>query len=101
MVSHTGRVDTLGDDADGILAQSIGGGGGAGGASGTQNLQYEAADSNTLAIAVGGAGGDGAIAGDVGVTNTGIIMTSGDKSFGIRAQSIGGGGGNSWTILSI
>jgi hypothetical protein len=92
-VTQTGRIDTLGDDADGILAQSIGGGGGAGGASGTQNLQYEAADSNTLAIAVGGAGGNGATAGDVSVTNGGIIMTSGDKSFGIRAQSIGGGGG--------
>jgi hypothetical protein len=92
-ITQSGRIDTFGDDADGILAQSIGGGGGSGGASGTQNLQYEGADSNTVAVAVGGSGGNGAIAGDVSVTNTGIIMTSGDKSFGIRAQSIGGGGG--------
>lgn len=92
-VTQSGQIETLGDDADGILAQSIGGGGGAGGASGTQNLQYLSGDSNTLAIAVGGSGGNGAIAGDVSATNTGVILTSGDHSFGIRAQSIGGGGG--------
>jgi hypothetical protein len=92
-IAQTGRIDTRGNDADGILAQSIGGGGGAGGASGTQNLQYESTDSNTLAIAVGGSGGNGAIAGDVTVTNGGVIATWGDKSVGIRAQSIGGGGG--------
>jgi len=92
-VTQRGLIDTRGDDADGILAQSIGGGGGAGGASGTQTLTYESTDSNTVAIAVGGSGGNGAIAGDVSVTNGGVIMTSGDHSFGIRAQSIGGGGG--------
>ncbi|MCC6925260.1 autotransporter outer membrane beta-barrel domain-containing protein [Novosphingobium sp.] len=92
-VVQTGRIDTQGEEADGVLAQSIGGGGGAGGASGTQNLQYESADSNTLAVAVGGSGGNGAIANDVTVFNSGIITTSGVRSFGIRAQSIGGGGG--------
>ena len=44
-------------------------------------------------VAVGGNGGTGAIAGDVSVPNPGTIRPTGDRSFGIRAQSIGGGGG--------
>ena len=92
-VTNSGTITTDGDEADGILAQSIGGGGGSGGASGTQNLQYESADSNTVSLSVGGSGGDGAIAGNVTVLNSGVIATTGARSFGIRAQSIGGGGG--------
>ena len=99
-ITNSGLVGTSGDDADGVLAQSIGGGGGTGGASGTQNLQYESGDSNTVSVAVGGEGGAGAIAGDVKVTNSGQIITTGAKSFGIRAQSIGGGGGVGGSIDS-
>ena len=99
-VATSGIISTAGDDADAVLAQSIGGGGGTGGASGTQNLQYQSGDSNTVSVAVGGEGGIGAVAGDVRVDNTGRIFTTGAKSFGIRAQSIGGGGGVGGSIDS-
>jgi hypothetical protein len=88
---------TSGDDADGILAQSIGGTGGTGGYAATMGLQATGAaaeGSGVLAINVGGEGGAGAEGNVVTVTNRGIIETEGDRSFGIRAQSIGGGGGN-------
>ena len=49
--------------------------------------------STTISVAVGGKGGGGAVSGDVDVTNTGTIATAGDRSYGIRAQAIGGGGG--------
>ena len=64
-----------------------------------RDLRYESANSNTFAIAVGGSGGNGSLAGDVAVANGGIITTSGDYSFGIRAQSIGGGGGVGGAII--
>jgi hypothetical protein len=43
---------------------------------------------------LGGAGGDGDDAGNVLVNNRGSIRTEGERSHGIFAQSIGGGGGN-------
>ncbi|MBP0495763.1 autotransporter outer membrane beta-barrel domain-containing protein [Roseomonas indoligenes] len=80
-------ITTTGTNSPGILAQSIGGGGGNGGdANGWQAV-----------------GGDGAGAGngaDVSIekSNSGAgsspIVTSGERSTGILAQSIGGGGGN-------
>ena len=53
-----------------------------------------------LSVALGGTGGDAGNGGDVNVTNSGDISTGdattsgGTKSYGIVAQSIGGGGGN-------
>ena len=44
-------------------------------------------------ISVGGFGGSGNVGGIVDVTNRGDLFTSGDISNGVRAQSIGGGGG--------
>lgn len=78
-------IQTMGDYSNGILAQSIGGGGGAG-----------TGDSYGSAVigSKGEAGGDGAA---VSVTTSGakdIIDTTGDYSSGIDAQSVGGGGGN-------
>ncbi|MBN9274361.1 MAG: hypothetical protein J0J15_29740, partial [Mesorhizobium sp.] len=65
--------------ADGIFVMSKGGQGGAGG--------------DGYILAQGGAGGPPTTGGTVIVTNSGQITTNQDKSVGIFAQSIGGGGG--------
>ena len=88
---------TGGDAADGIFAQSIGGGGGTGGYSALLAVQIGGAASNgssNLAVNVGGSGANGSSGEAVNVINRGIISTTGERSFGIRAQSIGGGGGD-------
>ena len=96
-VVSSGTLATIGDASDGIFAQSIGGGGGVGGYSAFLALQVGGAASNgssNLAVNVGGRGGNGSSGEAVDVTNRGIISTTGERSFGIRAQSIGGGGGD-------
>lgn len=83
-----GSVTTQGDDAHAVFAQSVGGGGGiGGGATGTAFL------SSTASFAMGGAGGVGGTGGVVGVANAANLSTTGDRSVGLMAQSIGGGGG--------
>jgi outer membrane autotransporter protein len=88
-MTNTGAVTTVGDGADGVFAQSVGGGGGAGGGG------VATAGGGTLSVAVGvgghgGAGGDGNTA---AVTNGGSIVTRGTDAIGLSVQSIGGGGG--------
>ena len=77
-------IATKGDAAVGILAQSIGGGGGDSGAAGG-------------IVALGASGGTGNVAGTVTITNQAgsTIRTEGAGAYGVLAQSIGGGGGNS------
>nr|WP_244629787.1 autotransporter outer membrane beta-barrel domain-containing protein [Martelella limonii] len=120
---NAGTITTAGDDATGIVAQSIAGGGGTAGL-GTSSLTHTKAkqDANsdssdasddtsdssssktttTNYLSVGtGAGGGGGTAGFVsvgvaskgGAVKSGRIVTTGDISHGILAQSIGGGGG--------
>lgn len=83
-------INTSGAQANGITAQSIGGGGGIGGSStsGADGGKYSAA------LSVGGFGVAGGTASTVAVTNSGSIMTAGDLATGIFAQSVGGGGGS-------
>ena len=102
-VSNAGLILTIGKTSDGILAQSIGGGGGVAGSATTvkRATGIEKDSSTTVAVAVGGSGGSGAVAGDVEVRNDGIISTQGEKSYGIRAQSIGGGGGVGGSVYNI
>ncbi|WP_348643136.1 autotransporter outer membrane beta-barrel domain-containing protein, partial [Mesorhizobium sp. B2-3-4] len=91
VVENGGYIHTEAAYSHGIMAQSIGGSGGVGGASGTS-----AKDSNVaITLSLGGAGGDGGKSDFVHVTNdaSGVILTKGDNSYGIFAQSIGGGGG--------
>jgi hypothetical protein len=112
----------IGGDSHGIFAQSIGGGGGIGGnadpsASLIGNVQslistgatdyliaagviqyFQTGKSATAInynsnIAVGGRGGAGGDGGAISIVNTGNITTFGHRSYGIFAQSIGGGGG--------
>jgi hypothetical protein len=92
-VDNTGALTTVGDDAAGIFAQSVGGGGGSGGNS--------VAAGAFVSLAIGGTGGDGGPGNAVTVTTVdGAISTSGDRARGIDAQSIGGGGGRGGFAIS-
>ncbi len=92
-VTNDGLIDTSGDEAHGILAQSVGGGGGNGAMVANLNAAF-GAPTRSPVLAVGGVGGNGGDGGRVDVTNNGTIVVRGDDSNGIHAQSIGGGGGN-------
>uniref|UniRef100_UPI002625395A hypothetical protein n=1 Tax=uncultured Brevundimonas sp. TaxID=213418 RepID=UPI002625395A len=91
-VINSGKLITHGHDAMGVYAQSIGGGGGQGG--------WSAAIGVIAGVALGGAGGNGGDGGKVELafadelTDDTLIYTQGDRSTGVFAQSIGGGGGN-------
>ncbi|WP_263493396.1 autotransporter outer membrane beta-barrel domain-containing protein [Mesorhizobium sp. ES1-6] len=89
-----GVITTAGDNADGIFAQSVGGGGGSAGAG---NSQAKGGDT-TVTVQLGGTGAGGSDGGTVRVTNYGDITTLGVMSHGIFAQSIGGGGGASSSL---
>ena len=86
------NLSTHGDDAHGIVAQSIGGGGGIGmsGAAGS------GAGDRSFGFTLGGgslSGGATANGKAVSVTVGTNLNTYGNRAFGIVAQSIGGGGG--------
>ncbi len=86
-VTNDGSIRTIGFAAEGIFAQSIGGGGGDGGksSSGKDGI-----------LSVGGFGGASGDGGSVAIDNlfTGQIVTLGNAAYAIFGQSIGGGGGN-------
>lgn len=86
-VVNTGGVATWGHDSAAIYAQSVGAGGGIG-ALGTGEGGVMA-----LSIVLGGRGGSSGNGGDVDVRQQGAITTAGHRSYGIFAQSVGGGGG--------
>src|SRR5690606_15591434 len=108
IVDNRGLVYTDGRDSDGVLAQSIGGGGGVGGSLGadegdildnTFNAIKAIRDGDwltangTLAVKVGGTGGQGGHGGPSSLYQYGSVYTSGDYADGLVVQSIGGGGG--------
>jgi hypothetical protein len=101
-LDNDGLITTTGDRADGIFAQSIGGGGGDGGsARGMTLVRNEGSPMGVdkpgqtwaFNVSVGGNGGLGNHAGTVTVENSGNVMTSGPLSRGVVALSVGGGGG--------
>ena len=113
-VTNTGGITTSGDGAEGIYAQSIGGGGGSGGngiigATGLFGSPVGAYVSDALTplavvgtsgflrsratVSVGGSSGSSGNGNAVLVTNSGAISTQGTQTDGVFAQSIGGGGG--------
>ncbi|WP_156390711.1 autotransporter outer membrane beta-barrel domain-containing protein [Caulobacter sp. Root487D2Y] len=99
-VDSFGQIYTIGDDAAGVLAQSIGGGGGSGGFSLAAGVSVgQSTGAGTLTI--GGGGGVGGDAGDVTVHSHDVIITEGDRAYAIQAQSIGGGGGNGGFSASV
>ena len=95
-LTNSGDVYTVGDNAAGVIGQSIGGGGGNGGFS----AGFDVAKSTNLAVTVGGSGGDGNDGASVTVANNGDVQTQGSQSYGVQAQSVGGGGGNGGFSLS-
>ena len=102
-VDNGATIATDGDRAHGVYAQSIGGGGGTGGYAGQIAIQAGGASgngNNSLGVSVGGSGGTGAAGSAVEVTNRGVIVTSGDESTGVSAQSIGGGGGDGGIVAN-
>ena len=92
-INNKGLVATLGQDAFGVFAQSVGGGGGTGGAGDASASANNAMSSYGASLAIGGRGGTGGDAGIVGLINSGAITTKGDGADAVFAQSVGGGGG--------
>jgi hypothetical protein len=91
-ITDTGGITTYGNGADGIVAQSIGGGGGIGGDAAGSN-PHLGSRATTVGVGVGGAAGEAGDGQAVTISSTGSITTSGIAAYGILAQSIGGGGG--------
>ncbi|KRE16808.1 hypothetical protein ASE63_13820 [Bosea sp. Root381] len=119
-VTNTGKITTLGDYSAGIMAQSIGGGGGRAGfaivgyqdnpaltrylnqyvATTNMHLGYQASGATMQQGGNWGSGGTvnaylngGSIVTGIPTVATGASSNSGFQSFGVLAQSIGGGGG--------
>jgi hypothetical protein len=100
-VNSSGMITTLGNHADGIIAQSIGGGGGNGGLSvaAAINACPSCPAPSTLSASVGGFGGAGGTGSTVNLAHAGgAVVTAGDYSAGLRAQSIGGGGNGGLSV---
>lgn len=100
-ISNWGAIVTHNTDSHGIYAQSVGGGGGTGG-EGAHGIPGYATflsvlDSTkmfeNLSLAIGGVGGAAGDGKTVTVDQHGSITTNQVGSFGIFAQSVGGGGG--------
>lgn len=101
-VDSAGAILTSGPGSIGIYGQSVGGGGGTGGVATASTINDRLPVAVLQgAVALGGAGGHGGQGGNVAlsllanpVPNKGTgILTLGDLSHGMFAQSIGGGGG--------
>ncbi|WP_083660612.1 autotransporter outer membrane beta-barrel domain-containing protein [Acuticoccus yangtzensis] len=92
-------LKTGGDSSHGVVAQSVGGGGGLGiVALGTADLAHDDTLQGVISVELGTNGGTSdpankLFANTVTVDHKGHIETAGDRSIGIIAQSIGGGGG--------
>ncbi|MEM7170567.1 MAG: autotransporter outer membrane beta-barrel domain-containing protein [Pseudomonadota bacterium] len=95
-VKSEGEIRTSGDNAAGILAQSVGGGGGNGGFA----VGFDAGEQADVTVTLGGTGGPGNKGDRVAVDNSGRVVTEGKLSYGVQAQSIGGGGGNGGFAIS-
>src|SRR5690606_17305474 len=54
----------------------------------------------SAAVAVGGSGGAGGHGGNVTVGNDGTVITHGDLSYGLFAQSVGGSGGDGGSTVA-
>jgi hypothetical protein len=94
------QLQLQGDAAIGMLAQSIGGGGGNAGSATAISIaggEY----SSSVSVAVGGNGGNSNTGGIISVKNEGLVNTKSAKSYGILAQSIGGGGGVGGSSTSV
>lgn len=109
MVGVGGALTTLGNNSTAMHLMSVGGGGGSGGAASSYTLPVGDDGAHlAIALAVGGSGGEGGTGGVISGTNAGVITTGvqlsgtlagigrpdGADSYGMLAQSVGGGGGH-------
>ncbi|WP_417773387.1 hypothetical protein [Stappia sp.] len=101
---NTGTIATVGNNAFGVLLQSVGGGGGFGGNSARLAAGAGSKVKNLNAV-IGGDGGSGGNGGSSGeakqvFTNSGTVATQGHRSAAVVVQSIGGGGGAGGDIIT-
>jgi hypothetical protein len=107
-----GDVQTFGNNSHAVVAQSLGGGGGNGGLNVAGGIAFSKTKNSTVvSIGVGGFGGDGGHAGNVELDYQGTVNSAWNQinslgnltpdvsidakgSYGLLAQSLGGGGGN-------
>ncbi|WP_041277900.1 autotransporter outer membrane beta-barrel domain-containing protein [Desulfotalea psychrophila] len=94
-VQTDSTVETKGDNALGVVAQSIGGGGGKAGYTFGGDVSISSGS-----IALGSSGGTGGSSGTVDLTTAGSVTTHGHLSTGVMAQSVAGGGGTSGTTVN-
>ena len=88
LANKNATIDTAGAQADGILAQSIGGGGGLVGSSSTSlRLGASRTSATDLTLLSSSDGGS------VSINNAARVITRGDYAIGIFGQSVGAGGG--------
>ena len=85
---------TTGDNSTAIFAQSLGGSGGNGAINVTGAVNLTGKSGAAVGVGVGGFGGGAGNAEMVTLDVTGDVLTLGNNSHGLVAQSIGGGGGN-------
>lgn len=100
---NPGALKTTGARADGIFAQSVGGGGGAGGLAlaGSGSISSGGDDpTGDLSLSMGGVGNTGGNGQWVLVGNRGPVTVSGGGASAIFAQSVGGGGGKGGASLA-
>ena len=102
-VNNGSAIQTAGNDAPGIIAQSIGGGGGRAGQAAATAVAVGTDEIPAIAVAVsvGGSGGVAGNGGAVTVVNDQAIQTDGVQSPGIKAMSVGGGGGDGANATSV
>ncbi|MGN6478749.1 hypothetical protein [Luteibacter sp.] len=98
--TNTGIIQVFGAASPGILAQSVGAGGGQAGATAVDKLKDTSGNTQGVVSKIGGNADNTGNGGAVTVTNNGVIGTSGDAGFGIFAQSVGAGGGESIVTAS-
>ncbi|MBS7789746.1 hypothetical protein KTR66_07060 [Roseococcus sp. SDR] len=89
-------ITTYGDYANGLVAQSVGGGGGNAGYGSSTTQGFGSTRVLHANIGVGGQSSDGGSGGNISITTdaTTLIQTFGASAVGMLAQSIGGGGGS-------
>ncbi|WP_213958845.1 autotransporter outer membrane beta-barrel domain-containing protein [Variovorax sp. dw_954] len=94
--TNNSLIFTSGAGANGLVAQSIAGGGGNGGQSSAVNASFGKGMTAEVTVDVGGSGGAGGTADSATATNAAgaLIWTVGDGARGMFAQSISGGGGS-------
>lgn len=99
---NSGNIKTSGDHSEGLLAQSVGGGGGRGATSVAAGLST----AGVVNFSMGGGGGVGGDGGSAVLSSVNSISTgnstngAGDHSPGILSQSVGGGGGHGGLSIS-